>query len=184
MSLDNQNISLVKLTPLDKIKDRLTKTGVFVCEHKKWVVLVIGTTAGVILVVKKHTTIKELLQSFSKNKFITNPITNAITEVSVSSIPTDVLNHRTGKMLTATKLGDKVMVSNREINRRLINAGLAIRLPCGEYILTDIGKLFGKIHLKVTPWNKTVQQVQWDEIVLKIIFTPEELETLLHIKNI
>ena len=47
-------------------------------------------------------------------------------------------------MLTATKLGGKVGVSNREINRRLVDAGLAVRLPCGEYILTEQGKLMGE----------------------------------------
>lgn len=78
-------------------------------------------------------------------------------------------------MLTATKLGSKVGVSNREINRRLVNANLAIRLPCGEYKLTDTGELLGEISTKVTPWEKTVPLVQWDEAVLEIIFSPEEL---------
>ena len=91
------------------------------------------------------------------------------------SIPADVLKHRTGIILTATKLGGKVGVSNREINRRLVDAGLAVRLPCGEYILTEQGKLMGESGLKVTRWNYTVPLVQWDEAVLEIIFTPEEL---------
>lgn len=81
-------------------------------------------------------------------------------------------------MLTATKLGGKVGVSNREINKRLVAAGLAVRLPCGDYVLTENGKLLGESGLKVTPWNYTVQLIQWDEAVLGIIFTPEELTAI------
>ncbi len=33
----------------------------------------------------------------------------------------------------------------------------------------------GESGLKVTRWNYTVPLVQWDEAVLEIIFTPEEL---------
>ena len=128
-----------------------------------------------ILVVKNRDGIKELLRYHPKNRLAAKSAVNTIAEECEVSIPADVLKHRTGIMLTATKLGGKVGVSNREINRRLVDAGLAVRLPCGEYILTEQGKLMGESGLKVTPWNYTVPLVQWDEAVLEIIFTPEEL---------
>lgn len=175
MSLNIQNCAPVAPTPLEKIKEKVTKAGTWIWEHKKWVVLTVATTAGIILVVKKRTAIKEFFQSIHIEELTAKFAVNAITEENVPSISNDVLNHRTGKMLTATKLGGKVGVSNREINRRLVDAGLTIRLPCGDYILTEKGKLLGESGLKVTPWNYTVQLVQWDEVVLQLIFTPEEL---------
>ena len=188
MSLNNQNFAPVKPTPLEKTKEKLTKPGEWILEHKKWIVLAVATTAGVIWVVKKREAIKELFQSFSKDKLITEPVVNMIPKENVPFIPTDILKHRTGKMHTATKLGSKVGVSNREINRRLVNAGLTLRLPCGDYILTENGKLLGETGLKVTPWNYTVPLVQWDEAVLEIIFTPEELAAIVehqqHIQKI
>lgn len=178
MSLNNPNFVPVRPKPLEKIKETLTKTGAWIWEHKKWVVLAVATTAGVILVVKKKDAIKELLQSFSKDKLIAEPVVNMKPEERVPLIPADVVKHRTGEMFTATKLGSKVGVSNREINRRLVNAGLITRLPSGDYILTENGKLLGEAGLKVTPWNYTVLLIQWDEAVLEIIFTPEELAAI------
>ena len=125
--------------------------------------------------VRKRNAIKDFLQALAKNDFIVASFENTLEEKELPSIPAEVLAHRTGEMLTATKLGSKVGVSNREINRRLVNANLAIRLPCGEYKLTDTGELLGEISTKVTPWEKTVPLVQWDEAVLEIIFSPEEL---------
>lgn len=178
MSLNIQNCAPFVPTPLEKIKEKITKAGAWIWEHKKWVVLTVVTTAGVILVVKKRTAIKELFQSLHIEELTAKSAVNAITEENVPSIPDDVLNHRTGKMLTATKLGGKVGVSNREINKRLVAAGLAVRLPCGDYVLTENGKLLGESGLKVTPWNYTAQLIQWDEAVLDIIFTPEELTAI------
>ena len=74
MSLDNQHFTPVTLTPLDKIKERLTKAEVWVWEHKKWIILAVATTAGVVLVVKKRSAIKNLLQSFAKDKLIADPV--------------------------------------------------------------------------------------------------------------
>ena len=175
MIMDNQKFGRIVMPPLEKIRQKLSKTGAWVWEHKKWVIVALVTTAGVILVVKNRDGIKELLRYHPKNRLAAKSAVNTIAEECEVSIPADVLKHRTGIMLTATKLGGKVGVSNREINRRLVDAGLAVRLPCGEYILTEQGKLLGESGLKVTRWNYTVPLVQWDEAVLEIIFTPEEL---------
>ena len=178
MSVNIQNCTLVTPTPLEKVKEKAAKAGAWIWEHKKWVILSVATTAGVILVIKKRTAIKEFFQSLYLEKLTAKSAVRAITEENAPSIPGEVLNHRTGKMLTATKLGGKIGVSNREINKRLVDAGLAERLPCGDYVLTENGKLLGESGLKVTPWNYTAQLIQWDEAVLDIIFTPEELTAI------
>lgn len=178
MSLNIKNCAPVTPTPLEKIKENVTKAGAWIWEHKKWVVLAVATTTGVILLVKKRTAIKDFFQSLHIEKLTAKSAVSEIAEENVPSIPCDALSHRTGNMLTATKLGGKVGVSNREINKRLVAAGLAVRLPCGDYVLTENGKLLGESGLKVTPWNYTAQLIQWDEAVLDIIFTPEELTAI------
>lgn len=178
MSVNIQNCAPVTPTPLEKVKEKAAKVGTWIWEHKKWVILAVATTTGVILVVKKRTAIKDFFQSLHIEQLTAKSAVNAIAEENVPSLPGDVLNHRTGNMLTATKLGGKVGVSNREINKRLVDAGLAIRLPCGDYILTENGKLLAESGLKVTPWNYTAPLIQWDEAVLEIIFTPDELTAI------
>ena len=178
MSLNIKNCAPVTPTPLEKIKENVTKAGAWIWEHKKWVVLAVATTTGVILLVKKRTAIKDFFQSLHIEKLTAKSAVSEIAEENVPSIPCDALSHRTGNMLTATKLGGKVGVSNREINKRLVDAGLAIRLPCGDYILTENGKLLAESGLKVTPWNYTAPLIQWDEAVLEIIFTPDELTAI------
>ena len=183
MSLNIKNCAPVTPTPLEKIKENVTKAGAWIWKHKKWVVLAVATTAGVILLVKKRTVIKDFFQSIHIEKLTAKSAVSEVAEENVPSIPCDALNHRTGNMLTATKLGGKVGVSNREINKRLVAAGLAVRLPCGDYVLTENGKLLGESGLKVTPWNYTAQLIQWDEAVLDIIFTPEELTAIADRQN-
>ena len=123
MSVDIQNCVPVTPTPLEKIKENVTKAGAWIWEHKKWVVLAVATTTGVILLVKKRTAIKDFFQSFHIEKLTDKSAVSEIAEENVPSILCDALSHRTGNMLTATKLGGKVGVSNREINKRLVAAG-------------------------------------------------------------
>lgn len=158
-----------------ELKEKLTQARTWAWKHRKGIIIAVTGTAGMIFLVRKRSAIKELLRSLGMEASAIEPIVTSLAEKKISAIPVDVLDHRTGVMLTATKLGNKVGVSNREINRRLIDAGLLHRLPCGECILTDDGKLLGEVSLKVTSWNKTVRRIQWDEAVLNIIFGPEEL---------
>ena len=65
MSLNIKNCAPVTPTPLEKIKENVTKAGAWIWKHKKWVVLAVATTAGVILLVKKRTVIKDFFQSLS-----------------------------------------------------------------------------------------------------------------------
>ena len=113
MSLNIKNCAPVTPTPLEKIKENVTKAGAWIWEHKKWVVLAVATTTGVILLVKKRTAIKDFFQSPHIEKLTAKSAVSEIAEENVPSIPCDALSHRTGNMLTATKLGGKVGVSNR-----------------------------------------------------------------------
>ena len=80
MSVDIQNCVPVTPTPLEKVKEKATKVGAWIWEHKKWVVLSVVTTAGVIVVVKKRTAIKELFQSRHIEELTAKSAVNAITE--------------------------------------------------------------------------------------------------------
>lgn len=178
MNRKDQDFASVKSNPLRKINEKLTQAGAWIWEHKKWIIISIATTTGVILLVKKREAMKRLFRFCTKGRSAVEPITETIVDTKPLLISDEILRHRTGIMLTATGLGGKVGMSNREINKRLVSAGLSIRLPCGEYKLTEAGKQLGEDDSKVTPWNKTVQRVQWDEAVLKVILSPEELSAL------
>lgn len=172
---DEQILVPDSATASNMLKDKLAQASSWAWEHKKWILITTASAVGIIFLVKKRNAIKGLLKLSSKIRSIIDPSIKPIAKKKVPSIPSDVLEHRTGIMLTATKLGNQVGVSNREINKRLISAGLIRRLTCGECTLTEDGKLLGEASLKVTPWNKTVPLIQWDESVLNIIFSPEEL---------
>ena len=165
-------------TASQTLKEKLTQASTWAQEHKKWIIIATISAAGIFLLVKHRDAIKELPQLLSDSRCSIDPSIKSTAEKKMSSIPSNVLENRTGVMLTATKLGSQVGVSNREINKRLIDAGLIHRLPCGECSLTDDGKLLGEASLKVTPWDKTVPLIQWDESVLNIIFSPAELSEI------
>ena len=63
MSVDIQNCVPATPTPLEKVREKAAKVGAWIWEHKKWVVLAVATTTGVILLVKKRTAIKDFFQS-------------------------------------------------------------------------------------------------------------------------
>lgn len=90
----------------------------------------------------------------------------------------------TGEALTPTKLGNEVFQSSREINKRLVNFGFQKRLPCGEYKLTELGKKFGNVTLKVTKADHAFSNIEWDKRVLDIIFSEDELKQVIEKKEI
>ena len=81
----------------------------------------------------------------------------------------------TGEKLTATGLGLVANCSNQAINKRIVQAGLAEKLPSGVYTLTETGKLYGEYTAKARPWGATFTNIEWDKAILDIIFTREEL---------
>ena len=90
----------------------------------------------------------------------------------------DLWSNLSGEKLTPSKLGDRVMMSPQQINKRLVSQGLQIRLPCGEYVMTDLGKKFGESTLKTRSHGHTFSNIEWDSRVLEIIFTPGEMQNI------
>lgn len=136
------------------------------------------TIVGTVLVVKNLDTIKGLF----KNIGLTTPklveVEPVIEKVAAPVLSSDILDNLTGNELTARALGDKVWCSAQAINKRIVAAGLAIRLPCGEYQMTEAGRLLGKNTLKTTAAGHAFSNIEWDEKILDIIFSPEELQAI------
>ena len=80
----------------------------------------------------------------------------------------------TGVEKTATGLGHDLLLSNQEVNKRLVSSGMMTKEPWG-YKLTEVGKLFGKETVKVTRARHTISNNEWDEAVVPYIFSTEEL---------
>lgn len=80
----------------------------------------------------------------------------------------------TGVEKTATGLGSDLLLSNQQINKRLVSCGMMIKEPWG-YELTELGRVFGKDTVKVTRYGHTFSNIEWDEAVIPYIFTPDEL---------
>ena len=97
-------------------------------------------------------------------------------EVSVDNATSSkIFVSLTGEKLTATGLGSIVNCSNQAINKRIVQAGLAEKLPSGGYILTEAGKLYGQYTEKARSWGATFSNIEWDKAILDIIFSKEEL---------
>ena len=61
------------------------------------------------------------------------------------------------------------------INKRIVNAGLAIKEFYGPYEITDKGKELGTFKSGESPCGYEYSTPIWDEAVLELIFSPEEL---------
>lgn len=164
----------------------------WVKEHKKQLIIAgvsVATIVGIILAIKNRESIIRLWTSLKKaiektpeirpsvNTEIAAAVaspdaTKAIASIKISS---DILDNLTGNKLTATSLGDKVWCSAQAINKRLVSSGLAERLPCGEYSLTEAGRLLGEHTWKTTWAGHSFSNIEWDEKILEIIFNAEEL---------
>lgn len=94
---------------------------------------------------------------------------------AVTDLPAEFLDNLSGEMLTATELGRKLRMSAREVNKRLVAAGLQTRCPNGEYLLTDLGKKLGETTLKTTAWGYTFANNEWDAKVIDLLVSPEEM---------
>ncbi len=86
----------------------------------------------------------------------------------------------TGEYLTARDLGKKVLCSAQDINKRLEKAGLAERYGT-SLILTDKGKKFGKNVTKEKANGFVFSNIEWDKIVIDLLFSEDELN---RVKNI
>ena len=83
----------------------------------------------------------------------------------------------TGVEKTATGLGNDLLLSNQQVNKRLVASGMATKEPWG-YRLTELGKLFGKETIKTTRAGHTFSNIEWDEAVVPYICSPDELAAI------
>ena len=161
-------------------------------EHKKQLIIAgvsVATIVGIILAIKNRESIIRLWTSLKKTIEKTPEIrlnvnteiaaavaspdaTKAVASIKISS---DILDNLTGNKLTASSLGDKVWCSAQAINKRIVAAGLATKHPCGEYSLTEAGRLLGEHTWKTTSAGHFFSNIEWDEKILEIIFNAEEL---------
>lgn len=80
----------------------------------------------------------------------------------------------TGVLKTATGLGDELHLSNREVNKRLVEAGMVTKEPYG-YKLTELGKNFGIVTDKMRAWGHPFSNCEWDTSVIPLICSAEEI---------
>ena len=147
----------------------------WVKEHKTELIIFGVTAVGTILVIKNWDSIKGVFKSSNSISTPVVKIETAVEKVVVPMISSEVLDNLTGNKLMATELGNKVWCSAQAINKKIVTAGLATKLPCGEYSLTEAGRLLGENTWKTTWAGHSFSNIEWDEKILEIIFNPEEL---------
>lgn len=147
----------------------------WVKEHKTELIILGVTAVGTILVIKNWGSIKGVFKSSNSISTPVVKIEPAVEKVVVPVISSEVLDNLTGNKLTATELGNKVWCSAQAINKKIVAAGLATKLPCGEYSLTEAGRLLGEHTWKTTLAGHSFSNIEWDEKILEIIFNAEEL---------
>ena len=143
--------------------------------HKTELIIAGITVVGTVLVIKNRESIKEIFKSAESIVPDNVTIEPVAKEPIIPIISKDILDNLTGNNLTARALGDKVWCSAQEINKRIVATGLAVKLPCGEYMMTEAGRMLGKNTLKTTAAGHTFSNIEWDEKILEVIFSPKEL---------
>lgn len=143
--------------------------------HKTELIIAGITVVGTVLVIKNRESIKEIFKSAESIVPDNVAIEPVAKEPIIPIISNDILDNLTGNNLTARALGDKVWCSAQEINKRIVATGLAVKLPCGEYMMTEAGRMLGKNTLKTTAAGHTFSNIEWDEKILEVIFSPKEL---------
>lgn len=143
--------------------------------HKTELIIAGVTVVGTVLVVKNWNSIKGLFKTTEAVVPDIAKIEPVAEEIVAPIISSDILENLTGNKLTARALGDKVCCSAQAINKRIVAAGLAVKLPCGEYMMTEAGRMLGKYTWKTTAAGHSFSNIEWDEKILEVIFSPEEL---------
>ena len=144
-------------------------------EHKKELIIGSIIVIGGIGCTINGNAFKKLFEKVEPNVRRTVEEIPSVIQVTISPITEAILENLTGNMLTARELGNKVGYSAQVINKRLIEAGLITKTSYGDYILTESGRLLGKDTWKTTGAGHSFSNIEWDEIVLEIILTPEEV---------
>lgn len=156
----------------------MKKFSKWVNDHKTELILMATVTGGATLCFIAYKYRMQLPKTNVNVKKVVVESTKVVEEV-VKAVPNEILSNLTGNMKTATELGNKVLCSAQDINKRLLAANLCVKLPNGEYRLTKEGMKLGKLTSKTTFYGHDFTNIEWDEIVLNYIFSPEELEDAL-----
>jgi len=157
------------------MEEKKSQLNSWVNEHTKDLV-VLGLTAVVtFLVSKKMDSIKGIFTSANQISVPLEKIEPLTEKIAFPAIPRQVLDNLTGNKLTPTGLGNKVFKSAQAINKKIVAAGLATKLPNGDYSLTEAGRFLGEHTTKNTSAGHFFSNIEWDEKTLEVIFNPEEL---------
>lgn len=144
-------------------------------EHKTELIVLGVTAIGTIIVVKNWDSIKSIFKSSNSIPTPAIKIKPVVEKVTVPVIPSDIIDNLTGNKLTATELGNKALCSAQAINKRIVAAGLATKLPYDGYSFTEAGRLLGVHTSKTTRGGYSFSNIEWDEKILEVIFSAEEL---------
>lgn len=147
----------------------------WVKEHKTELIIFGVTAVGAILVIRNWDSIKGVFKSSNSISTPVVKIQPVVEKMVVPVISSEILDTLTGNKLTATELGNKLWCSAQAINKRIVAAGLATKLPYCEYSLTEAGRLLGEHTWKTTYAGHSFSNIEWDEKILEIIFNAEEL---------
>lgn len=153
----------------------------WVNDHKTELTVIATLTGGAALCFIAYKYRMQLPKTNVDVKKVVVESTKVVEEV-VKAVPNEILSNLTGNMKTATELGNKVLCSAQDINKRLLAADLCVKLPNGEYRLTKEGMKLGNLTCKTTFYGHDFTNIEWDEIVLNYIFSPEELNHVNELK--
>ncbi len=159
------------------MSDMVEKESFFtwVKDHKTELIILSVTVVGTVLVVKNWDSIKGIFRSSDSILTPNVKIIPILDEVVIPVLPFDIMDNLTGNKLTATELGNKALCAAQTINKRIVAAGLATKSPYGGYSLTEAGRLLGELTFKTTRAEYSFSNIEWDEKILEIIFSAEEL---------
>lgn len=147
----------------------------WVKEHKTDLIILCVTAIGTVIVVKNWDSIKGVFKSSNSISTSTIKIKPILEKVVIPVLPSNIIENLTGNKLTATELGNKALCSSQAINKRIVAAGLATKHPYGGYSLTEAGRFLGEQTCKTTRAGYSFSNIEWDEKILEIIFSAEEL---------
>lgn len=153
------------------------KVILWIKDHKRGIGIGVAVTAvsvvGGIIIYKNWDSIKEILPRGTSLDDVKEAFTVKAVKTPQIVIPQQVA--LTGIKKTATELGYDAYTSAQKINKKLIEAGLAERMPDGTLSLTDLGTQFGEYTTKVRASGYEFTNIEWDDSVLGLILTEEEM---------
>lgn len=116
-------------------------------------------------------------ETVNQVKDFAKPIIDSTVNVAKDLIPKekikDALDKSSVIKLTATELGNKAFMTPQQINKKLVESGFMTKIN-GEYKLTELGKLFGKVTEKMTAAGHWFTNIEWRDGVLDLILSTEE----------